>query len=197
MLKLPEPLPETETVGPVSVDKTAFVKLDTNRYSVPPSYARRTITLAADDRTVRLLDGAQEVARHERSWGRHQAIELREHRAVILEEKAKARSLKGRDRLRVEVPDIHVLLERWVDAGRNLGSMVGYTIKLLDAYGPAVMREVLADMIGRGIHDRGAMAILCEQRRKRRDGPAPMIIELGRHVVERDVVPHDLGGYDE
>lgn len=197
LLKLPEPLPETETVGPVSVDKTAFVKLDTNRYSVPPSYARRTITLAADDRTVRLLDGAEEVARHERSWGRHQSIELREHRAVILEEKAKARSLKGRDRLRVEVPDIDVLLERWVDAGRNLGSMVGYTVKLLDAYGPAVMREVLADMIGRGIHDRGAMAILCEQRRKRRDGPAPMIIELGRHVVERDVVPHDLGGYDE
>jgi hypothetical protein len=65
------------------------------------------------------------------------------------------------------------------------------------AYGPAVLREVVADMPARGVHDRGAMAILCEHKRKRRDGPAPMTIQLGAHVVERDVVPHDLGGYDE
>jgi hypothetical protein len=189
-------MPETHAVGPISVDKTAFVRLDTNRYSVPPRYARRALTLVSDDQLVRLLDGAEEIARHARSWGRHQTIEVREHRAEILEEKKKARDLKGRDRLRVEVPDIEALLTRWVDAGRNLGSMVGFTIKLLDAYGPAVMREVVADMIARGIHDRGAMAILCEQRRKRRAGPAPLVLQLGDHVVERDVVPHDLGGYD-
>jgi hypothetical protein len=182
---------------PITVDKTAFVKLDTNRYSVPGSYARRTLTLVADDVTVRLLDGKDEVARHPRSWGRHQPVELPEHRAAVLEEKRKAKDLKGRDRLRVEVPEIETLLERWIDAGRNIGSMVGFTIKLLDAYGPAVLREVIADMVRRGIHDRGAMAILCEQRRRRRAGPAPLPIQLGEHVVERDVIPHDLGGYDE
>jgi transposase len=197
LLSLPSPLPETETVMPITVDKTAFVKLDTNRYSVPGSYARRTLTLVADDVTVRLLDGKDEVARHPRSWGRHQPVELPEHRAAVLEEKRKAKDLKGRDRLRVEVPEIETLLERWIDAGRNIGSMVGFTIKLLDAYGPAVLREVIADMVRRGIHDRGAMAILCEQRRRRRAGPAPLPIQLGEHVVERDVIPHDLGGYDE
>src|SRR5262249_55973520 len=102
-----------------------------------------------------------------------------------------------RDRLRAEIPEINVLLERWIDAGRNLGSMVASTIVLLDAYGPAVLRAVVGDMIARGIHDRGAMAILCEQHRKPRAGPAPLVLELGKHVVERDVVPHDLGGYDE
>jgi hypothetical protein len=75
--------------------------------------------------------------------------------------------------------------------------MIGFTITLLDAYGAAVLREVVTDMLGRGVHDRGAMAILCEQKRKRRDGPAPIAIQLGAHVVERDVVPHDLGGYDD
>ncbi len=197
LLALPEPLPSTDSVGPVAVDKTAFVRLDTNRYSVPALYARRTLTLVADDRLVRLVDGAEEVARHERSWGRHQTLEAREHRVALVAEKRKARDLKGRDRLRVEIPEIVVLLERWVDAGRNIGSMVGFTIKLLDAYGPGVLRGVVADMLARGVHDRGAMAILCEQTRKRQDGPAPTMIELGAHVVERDVVPHDLGGYDE
>lgn len=197
LLSLPNPLPETDIVQPVAVDKTAFVRLDTNRYSVPTVFARRSLTLVADDQTLRLLDGPAEVARHPRSWGRHQTSELKEHRAALVEEKKRARDLKGRDRLRVEVPGIDVLLARWVDAGRNLGSMVASTITLLNAYGPAIMRDVIADMTARGIHDRGAMAILCEQRRKRCAGPAPIIVELGQHVVERDVIPHDLGGYDE
>lgn len=197
LLSLPEPLPEIEAVTPVVVDKQAFVKLDTNRYSVPPSYTKRTLTLVADDQTVRFVDGGNEVARHPRSWARHQTFELQEHRAALLAEKKKARDLKGRERLRVEVPEIETLLLRWSDAGRHLGSMVTSTIQLLDAYGAAVMREVVSEMIARGIHDRGAMAILCEQRRKRRSGPAPLILQLADHVVERDVVPHDLGGYDE
>ncbi len=197
LLSLPDPLPETDSVVPVPVDKSAFVKLDTNRYSVPSTYARRTLTMVADDQVVRFVDGHDEVARHPRSWGRHQTFELREHRTAIIDEKKRARDLKGRDRLRVEVPGIDALLERWVDAGRNLGSMVAFTIQLLDAYGPSIMREVVADMIARGTHDRGAMAILCEQRRRRRSGPAPLVLQLGDHVVERDVVPHDLGGYDE
>lgn len=197
LLALPDHLPSTDLVAPAAIDKSAFVRFDTNRYSVPATFARRTLTLAADDRTVRLVDGATEIARHARSWGRHQTIELREHRAALVEEKKRARDLKGRDRLHVEVPEIAPLLERWVDAGRNLGSMVGFTIKLLDAYGPSVMREVVGDMLARGMHDKGAMAILCEQRRRRRALPAPTIVQLGSHVVERDVVPHDLGGYDE
>jgi transposase len=198
LLSLPSPLPDTETVAPITVDKSAFVKLDTNRYSVPAPYKDHTLTLVADDVTVRLLDGQVEVARHARCWGRHRTIELREHRAALLDEKRKARDLKGRDRLRVEVPEIEALLERWVDAGRNIGSMVAFTVKLLDAYGPKVLRTVVTDMVRRGVHDRGAMAILCEQKRRRgRAGPAPLALHLGEHVVERDVVPHDLGGYDE
>jgi transposase len=197
LLALPDPLPEIHAVSSVSVDKTAFVRLDTNRYSVPALHARRTLTLVADDHALRLLDGATEVARHTRSWGRNQTFELREHRAALVAEKKKARDLKGRDRLRVEVPEIEGLLERWTDAGRNIGSMIGSTITLLDAYGPATLRNVVADMLDRGVHDRGAMAILCEQRRRRHDGPAPLVLQLGEHVVERDVIPHDLGGYDE
>jgi transposase len=197
LLALPERMPEIESVVPVVVDKTAFVRLDTNRYSVPSAYARRTLSAAVDDKVVRIVDGGKEIARHPRCWGRHQVIEARVHREALVAEKKKARDLKGRDRLRAEVPQIDALLERWVDAGRNVGSMIAATITLLDAYGAAVLREVVAEMVARGTHDRGAMAILCEQKRKRRAGPAPTIIELGAHVVERDVVPHDLGGYDE
>ena len=133
----PDPLPSTDSVGPIAVDKTAFVKLDTNRYSVPALYARRTLALVADDRLVRLVDGAEGRApRH--SWGTPSDARGARAPRRALGRKSKARDLKGRDRLRVEVPEIVALLEHWVEAGRNIGSMIGFTIKLLDAYGAAV-----------------------------------------------------------
>jgi len=197
LLSLPEPLPETDRITPVAVDKQAFVKLNTNRYSVPSSYAHRCLSLVVNDQTVRVLDGADEIAHHPRSWARNQCFELHEHRASILQDKRRARDPKGRDRLRLEVPQIDALFSRWVEAGRNIGSMVAFTIRLLDAYGPAMLRDVVGDMNSRGLHDRGAMAILCEQRGKRHDGPAALALTLGKHVVERDVIAHNLGDYDD
>lgn len=197
LLALPDPLPSVDLVAPIAVDKTAFVRLDTNRYSVPSEYARRTVTLCASDQLVRLLDGDREIARHTRSWAQHQRIELPAHRAALVEHKRQARDLKGRDRLDAEVPDIAVLVDRWVDHGRNIGSMVGRTVQLLDAYGTATLRKAVAEMIARGTHDIGALAILCEQQRRRVTDARPVILDLAPHVVERDVVPHDLGGYDD
>lgn len=195
LLALPDPLPETALVTPVVVDKTASVQLDTNRYSVPSQYARQTLTLVADDTTVVLLDGAVEIARHERSWGRHQRLEHKAHVAQVLAVKDRARPAKGRDRLRAEVPQIERLIEQWVDAGRNVGSMIARTLRLLDAYGAPAVSLAVAAMIERGTSDLGALAILCEQHRRRR--PPPLPLELGKHVLDRDVLPHDLGGYDE
>ncbi len=161
LLALPDQLPSTDLVTPIAVDKTAFVRLDTNRYSVPSEYARRTVTLVASDLEVRLLDGDREIARHPRGWGRNQYVELPAHREALLAHKKQARDLKGRDRLDAEVPDIRVLVDRWVDHGRNLGGMVGRTVQLLDDYGAPTMRLAVAEMITRGTHDIGALAILC------------------------------------
>lgn len=114
-----------------------------------------------------------------------------------MQQKRAAKDLKGRDRLRAEIPNINPIIERWAQAGKHLGTMVARTIVLLDAYGAPVLCEVIAEMLDRGTHDPGAMAILCEQRRRRRGAPAPRLIEFAQHVNERDVVPHDLGGYDD
>ena len=197
LLPLPDVLPETDLVAPVVSDKTAFIRFDTNRYSVPPTFARATVTLVANDAVVRVLHGDREIAKHERCWGRHQFIEDPAHRAELVQQKRAARDLKGRDRLRDEIPVIETLMQRWVDAGRNLGSMVARTIALLDMYGAAVMRVAVAEMIDRGTHDPGALAILCEQQRGRRRGGAVLVPQFAGHVHERDVVPHDLGGYDD
>lgn len=196
LLPLPDPLPETDLVQPVAIDKTALARFDTNLYSAPADYAGETLTLVADDRIVRLLDGQKTVAEHRRSWGHGQRIASPEHRDEISRRKRAAHASTGRDRLRVAAPGIDTLIERWVEAGRNVGSMVAQTGKLLDLYGLDVFRRAVADTIERGTHDPGEIGVLCEKHRRATEGPLPMDVQLGDHVPDRDVIPHDLGGYD-
>ncbi|XXX77334.1 IS21 family transposase [Sorangium sp. So ce134] len=196
LLALPDPLPETDLVEPVPVDKTAFVHFDGNRYSAPSIHHGKTLTLVASDRTVRLSDGSTEVARHARCWGRRQIIEAPEHRAELLDHKRAAREAKGRDRLGAAIPGFEILQQRWVEAGRNVGFMTAKALRLLDLYGVEILGAAAREAIARGTHDPGALAVLCEERRRAADGPVPIDIDLGAHVPDRDVIPHDLESYD-
>lgn len=195
LLPLPAAAIPTELVTSVPADKTALVSFDTNRYSVPPEAANRILTLVASDVEVRLLDRDQVVATHARSWARNTVVEDAAHRAAILRDKPGARDGKGRDRLRAEVPHADELMRRWLEDGRNVGSLVARTLKLLDLYGARIVASAVDDLLAKGGHDLGALAILCEQRRTKPRRVLP--VEIGPHVVDRDVIPHDLGGYDD
>jgi len=188
--------PVTDQVLPVRVDKTASCRFDTNGYSVPPEHVGKILTLAADDREVRLLEGGTLVACHPRCWGRRQFVEASEHREAILAQKRDAQGGKGRDRLKAAAPAIDALYERWVEAGRNLGSMTARTLRLLDLYGGEILATAVEEVIARGLHDPGALAALCEQRRCAQDAPIPLDVSLPPHVRDRDVIPHDLETYD-
>lgn len=196
LLPLPEPPPCTDQVVPVRVDKTAFCRFDTNHYSVGAEHVGKTLTLAADDREVRIIEGTSLIASHERCWGRRQVIESSVHRAALLAEKRGASEGKGRDRLLAAVPAISALYERWVERGRNLGSVTARTLKLLDLYGQEALGAAVTQVLERGLHDPGALASLCEQQRRAIAAPVPIHITLGAHVRDRDVIPHALETYD-
>jgi transposase len=197
LLPLPDPLPETARVEPVQIDRQAFVRVDTNRYSVPSDHAERVRTLVVDDRAVRVLDGATVLAEHARSWGRRQLIELAEHRAALIAERRAARDLKGRDRLRAVAPMFDRIVERWGASGSSLGRRVSQAIRLLDLYGDHLFAAAAADIDARGLADVAALAVACEQRRKDRKRPVPIELVLPEHLDDADVVPHDLESYDE
>ena len=196
LLGLPDPLPDTDRVEPATACRQALVRFDTNRYSVPTKYAERTLTLVADDIEVRVLDGAEPVARHQRAYGKREVIELPAHRAELVAERRAARDLKGRDRLRAVAPDFVTLLSRWALAGPSLAIQVTRAIKLLDLYGDEIFAAAVAELVRRGLRDTSALAVACDRLRRERRRPVPLDISLGDHVEDRDVVPHDLETYD-
>jgi hypothetical protein len=195
LLPLPDAEISTDAIGSVTADKTAFISFDTNRYSVPATCAERSLRLVTSDTEVRVCDETGQVASHRRCWGRGRRIEEAAHRVDVLSRKPAARDGTGRERLRAEVPRTLELMQRWLESGHNLGSLVQRTIKLLDLYGRRVLTEAVDELLTRGGHDYGALVMLCERRRKK---PRPALpLELAAHVVDRDVIPHDLGGYDD
>jgi hypothetical protein len=197
LLALPDPLPETDRVEPVQVDSQGFVRVDTNRYSVASVHAGHVRTLVVDDCSVRVLDAAVVLAEHSRSWGRRQTFEKPEHRAALVTERKAARDLKGRDRLRAVVPFFDRIVARWEVAGSSLGLRVTRAIKLLDLYGEAGCLAAATDIHARGLADVGALAVACEHQRKGRHRPVPLELVLPAHLDDTDVIPHDLGAYDE
>ena len=62
------PLPDSpfplSTPTAVVIGKTPYARFDRNDYSVPHTHVRRQLTLLADTREIRILDGAAEIARH-------------------------------------------------------------------------------------------------------------------------------------
>jgi hypothetical protein len=65
-----EPFPCYENV-PVKVGKTPYVRFDLNDYSVPHEYVRKTLSVSATPEQVQVLDGANVIASHPRSYDRH------------------------------------------------------------------------------------------------------------------------------
>jgi len=100
-------------------------------------------------------------------------------------------------RLRALIPGIDTLYGRWIEAGRSLRHATAFANRLLDLYGEAIFIHAVTEILARGLHDPGALAQLCEQQRRARSRPVPVEIALPSHVLDRDVVPHNLEDYDD
>jgi len=110
---LPLPLHpfNTDLILPIRSAKTIYVRFDLNDYSIPPEAVRRPLTLVASDTWIRILDRTQEIARHRRSYDRHQPLLDPAHQQALLQEKRKAFHSTPTGRLAQAVPESETLLD--------------------------------------------------------------------------------------
>jgi transposase len=195
LLSLPEHLPITDERRSVVVDKTAFVRFDTNDYSVPHPLVAKTLTVLADDRVLRIVDADVEVARHQRSFGRRRTVENPEHRRALVEVKRRAKDGFRRDQLCERFPAFRAVVDRWLDENRNLGLAIQHATRVVDDYGDVVFAAAVDEFVAGAYVDPAVLAVLCE-RHKHARSPRPTSMPL-HHVDDRDVTPHDLEDYDD
>jgi transposase len=178
--------------------KTIYVRFDRNDYSFPPEGLGRPLTLVASASLVRILDGAQEIAGHVRSYDQQQEVLHPPHQQALLQLKRKAVDSTPSGRLAQAAPECEPLLDLAFAQGESAGSQTAQLLKLLDLYGAAALRSAIREVLERNTPRASSVAFLLRQRQQRTSSTLPLI-DLSRHPQAQfiDVQPHDLETYDE
>jgi len=199
LLSLPTHPFETDLVVPVRSAKTIYVRFDLNDYSIPPSAVGRALTLSVSETTVRVLDGQSEIARHRRSYDRHQRVEDPAHVEALLEEKRRARGSVPRARLNSAVPVAEAFLEACFQRGESVAATTEKLLLLLDDYGAAELSTAVAESLARHTPRLSSVGFLLAKRRRVAQRKTALPVDLSRRPDLRDlyVKPHASETYDE
>jgi len=183
----------------VKAAKTPYVRFDLNDYSIPHTKVQRLLTVLADLDTVRIVDGAEVLACHRRSYDKGAQIEDQAHLRALVDEKRAARRHRGADRLATSAPSAGALLQEAAARGANLGAITAELLRLLDRYGAAELDAAITEAIARGVPHPNAVRLALEHRREQRNEAPPLAVDLPDHIKTRDaaVRPHRLETYDQ
>ena len=198
LLPLPVHPFETDALRVVSARKQPYVAFDRNRYSIPHTHVRRPLTLVASATVVRVVDGADELARHVRSYDTGQTIEDPAHVAALVAATGTATAGTTRDRLRLAVPLTATLFDQLATRGEALRPHLLRLQTRLDDYGPQELTVALTLALERQALGADAIAHILETRRRQRMRvpPVPVILPDRPGVRDLTVSTHKLETYD-
>jgi len=196
------PLPaipfDTDDVVPAIVSPQARISFDGNRYSAPPQFARRPLTVRASRDELRLLHEGQVVARHVRSYERGQALVLPEHQLAVLalrqrpQQQALAQAF---DAWGPQARDFHLRLDR---QPIKTGVHVRRLLRLAQLYGRTEVLAAMARAAELHSYDAAAVENLLLAERRRQQLPTPTLPTPKRRELIDDIEldPADPAVYD-
>jgi hypothetical protein len=178
--------------------KTPYLRFDGNDYSIPHALVRKPLLLVASELLVRVLDGDDEVASHERSWERGRQIEDRRHLEGFEDDKRRAREHRGRNRVMAACSSAHPFLEKVAQHGGHVGGTTSRLLRLLDDHGPSELDFALSEAHRRGAFAVQSVARILDQRRRARKAavPLPVVLPDDPRVRDLRVSTRPLGAYD-
>lgn len=197
------PIPDT----PFSTDELlsavvtpyARVCFDSNRYSVPPQFARKQVTLRASTNELRVIYHAQEIARHRRCYQKRRVICLAEHQlqAIKMRKRSQAKQLEiqfhalGPDAVRFHEKLLTVPVKPIVHLRRLLG--------LVQLYGRCEVLSAMATALEYQTYDSAYVESIMLQQRRRRELPSPTPLRPQRRelIEEIDIEEPDPARYDQ
>jgi transposase len=196
------PLPvipfDTDEVVSAVVSPHARIEFDGNRYSTPPQWVRRPVTIRASRDQIRVLHEGQVVAQHVRSYERGELIVLPDHRTAALALRRRSRSTALEhcfDALGPEARQFHLQLRSQpVKTGVQLRRLLG----LAQLYGTAELLSAISEALTLAAYDAASVENLLLAARRRRHLPTPTLPTPRRRelIDEIQLDPTDPGRYD-
>jgi transposase len=198
LLPLPEaPFPCDERLE-VSISKTPYARFDLNDYSVPPSMVGKTLTISATINTVRILNGLEVIATHQRCYDRRRQIENPSHLAELRSYKAQAGQHRATHVLTEHIPSCKELLGRMAERNLPLTSATRQLLSLLHTYGAAALESAVKEALGQNAPHLHAVQHILEREREQEGKPPILPLPLAEHPRLQNLIvqPHDLASYD-
>jgi transposase len=197
LLPLPAHPFDTDLVQTIRSGKTIYVRFDLNDYSIPHSHVSRTLTLVASATQIRLLDGVTEIARHVRSYDRHQRVDDPAHLAALLEQKRKALGATASGRLAHAVPDIAAFLDAAFQRGESPARQTTQLLLLLDDYGAAALADAVREALAQNTPRAASVAFILSRRGRSARRPLPVDLSRAPHLADLSIPTHNLEAYDQ
>lgn len=196
---LPDLRYDTDDVEHRVVTSHARVQYDGNRYSVPPKYARKPVTVRAGRNRVAVFHDGQEIASHARCIERGQIICLDDHRLAAIHMRRRDRRTAIESEffnLGEEARKFHLkLLEKPVKPSLHLRRL----LELARLYGKPDVTAAIRQAVTLDTCDSAYVEniLLAERRRRRLPSPMPVMPKRRELVEEIDVDEPDPGFYDK
>jgi transposase len=187
------PLPaipfDTDEVVPAVVSPHARIAFDGNRYSAPPQFVRRPITIRANRAQLHLLHEGQVVAQHVRSYERGQVLVLPEHHLSAL-----ALRRRPRQRAREQEFDAWGPAARAFHLGLNSRPVktsvhVRRLLNLAQLYGRSEVLAAISRALDLAIYDAAGVENLLLAERRRQQLPTPTLPTPKRRELIDDIEP--------
>ena len=172
------------------------VTLDTNQYSVPAAYAHRRLILKAYPDRVCLYFDNQLIARHVRSYGRHQDIEDPDHAKGLIAQRSRAREQRLMMRFLALSPDAQAYYDGLEQRRFNARHHVRRILALAEIYPVDVVARAISDGLAFEAFSAEYITNILEIRSRALPEPAPLQLTRRQDLLDIDIAPPDLNTYE-
>ena len=194
------PLPsepyDVGVIRPVRATSRFRVTLDTNTYSVPAEYASARLTLKVYPDHLCVYHDQKLIARHLRSYDRHQDFEDPDHPRELLAQRRRASDQKLLLRLLALSPRAELFYRELQDRRLNAMLHVRKIVALSEIYGTDATARAIDDAIEFQAFRSEYIANLLEQRLRRLPEPGALHLTRRQDLLDLELPEPDLGLYE-
>jgi transposase len=172
------------------------ITLDANQYSVPSAYAHRRLTVKAYPDRVCIYFDAELIARHQRSYARHQDIEDQEHAKGLIARRSRAREQRLILHFLALSPNAQAYYDGLEQKRLNARHHVRKILALAEIYPRDDVARAIADGLAFEAFSAEYIANILEARARTLPEPGPLQLTRGIDLLDIDIPPPDLTVYD-
>jgi len=171
------------------------IALDTNRYSVPAEYAGQRVTVKAYPDRVCIYHQQRLIARHLRSYDRHQDIEDPDHPKALLAQRRTAKEQRLLMRFLGLSRQAQAYYEGLEQRRANPRHHLRKIVALAEIYGVDAVDRAIADGIAFAAYSCEYIANILEMRGRQSAEPAALQLTRRQDLLEIEIDAPDLSLY--